>query len=267
MHFFLFLLLMTFVGNANGMTNFVIKDAGEFSSAFTFEVYDTSHFWNEHGQTRKAYANFHRHEYLSYSEHGVTAKDTVGLQASFDRIEEDLNGNTYGLGDFEITWKHLAYSLCQHHIATQVTALIPVKTEFTPALSYGRYGAEFALFYYSDFNVYRCIGWYDLKAGYRYYQGFPSDQIRSHIRVGFALGSYLQLLAGTFLEYGLFNGHSQMCENIFSLHPNYRLWKAEFQAAFCLSNRYYLSLGYVQHLWGENVGSGGGPFASAAISF
>lgn len=267
MRAFLCFIFLFISSHLSGMTNLVIKDLREFSSAFTYQTYDTTHFWDRHGHRRDSYNNFKCQEWILYSELGLTSKDTIGAQFIFAHNEDCMSGNITGLEDIELTWKRLVFQRGPHHIATQVTAILPVEADFTPTLRYGRFGGELAAIYYNGFTLNSLPGWYDFKLGYRFYQGFPSDQIRTHFRIGYALGSYFQIFAGTFLDYGIFNGHSHLSSSIFAFFPNYRLWTAEIQAVLCICNHVYFSLGYCQHLWGANVATGGGVFASAAIDF
>jgi len=247
--------------------NDIIKDRHAFSFSASYETYRTSHFWNKNGVIKPAFNQFHSTEYRSYIEYGLTSKNTLGAQFAWEKITESLHGHAMGFTEVELTWKHVLYKHCSSTIAGQVIGIIPIINDFKPGLRYGRYGSELAVFYIRDFKYQHFSWWYDLKGGYRFYKGFPSDQLRSHVRVCCLFDCRIQLSAGAFLEYGIFNGKHMLISNIIADFPNYRLLKAEFEACYRIFKNVYASVGYCQRLWGNNVGTGGSFIASLGYAF
>lgn len=126
---------------------------------------------------------------------------------------------------------------------------------------------EFDLLYSNYFHVSRVKGWYDLRLGYRTYTGFPSDQLRTSAAVGWLLGTYCQLIASTELDYGFFNGRASRSRNNLAFNANYRLLKGQVECAFRLMRCLSGSIGAFRHLWGRNVGTGGGFFGGVWLDF
>lgn len=247
--------------------NDIIKDSGTFSFSFSYETYRTSHFWNTNGHRLPSYNLFQGRGYRIYTEYGITAKDTIGVEGAWDKITEAVNGHAMGFNDILLNWKHVLYNNCGSQIAVQMIAIIPPTTEYKPGLRYGKFGAEVGIFYIRDRYLQNLHLWYDFKAGYRYYLGFPTDQIRSHLRFCCLWDSHIQVNTGLFLEYGIFNGKSQIMSNLIAYFPNYRLLTVEIQAALRFFKYAYASIGYRQHAWGNNVGTNGGFFATTGIAF
>src|SRR5262249_47998950 len=135
------------------------------------------------------------------------------------------------------------------------------------SIRYGKGGVEVDLLYSSRFQFRQRSGWYDLLLGYRHYQGFPSDQIRSSGAIGYIFSSYIQTIATLELDYVGFNGKAEKNLNNIVFHPNYRLLTGKLEAVIRLFSPFSVSLGGYQHLWGQNVGAGGGFFCGLWTDF
>ena len=127
---------------------------------------------------------------------------------------------------------------------------------------------EADVFYANDISCSWGYLEYILGAGYRVYSGFPSDQIRAYLDLFYNYGSrkwYLWLQGK--LEYGVFNGKRKEHFNQILFNPNYRLFKGAIRFVGFVTPSLYIEGGYFQHLWGENVGTGGGALVGCGYVF
>lgn len=243
-------------------TTAFIGQPGEIDCLLSYSHYDTDHFWNKHGKKLPTHNHFRRQAYTLYAEYALRCEDSFTFDGGYDVIRESLNGPTLGLEDFELGWKHMVYSTDTAALTTQITALIPGGVKRS-SLRYGQWGIQAELLYSDQYGD----GWYDLGLGYRYYQGFPSDQIVADAAVGYDFSRCLQFIAALQLEYGLFNGQARKNFNNIVFNPNYRLLNGQIECDYRLMRHVTLVAGGFTHLWGNNVGSGGGFFGGAWIDF
>lgn len=245
----------------------LVEDKNQFFASAAYSTYQTDHFWNKNGHTRSAHNHFHEQSVHAYVEYGVTELDTFGLKGIYSRIEESVNGRTFGFGDFEANWRHLLYKDEQKSFAFQVHLIIPSETTYVPNLRYGEWGGQFSLLYLRNFQFCNRAGWFESRAGYRVYHGFPSDQARADVHVGYQIFSRFEIIGSACLDYGVFNGRHHQNQSVILYNPNYRLLRADIQGLYSVNSHIYLSLGYFEHLWGNNVGTGGGLIGRANLVF
>lgn len=227
--------------------------------------YRTNHFWNKNGQIFPSFNRFRKEEYECYLELGLTSCDTLTAQTDYAIVYESINGKCIGVEDIEVGWKHLIYQQENLFVATQLIGFLPPGSHKS-TLRYGRKGIEADLLLTKWFpNETYCI-YGDLQAGYRYYEGFPSDQIRAIGQIGIDFSPFQLIIAGK-LTYGIFNGRKELHQNIILLNPNYRLFKIEIQGLYHITPWLALAAGYAQHIWGRNVGNGGEFFGGLRFEF
>ncbi len=244
-----------------------IQNKGDLFISGGGYAYNTSHFWNKHGKRLPAFNDFHKRTYSVLAEYGLTAKDTIGLQDAYGHIKESLNSNTMGFADAELSWKHLFHQCGPDQFIAKIAAIIPVAHIYKPGLRYGRFGVEIDCIYLHRFAYRERCGWCQAQLGYRYYQGFPSDQIVVDCSAGYHLFPCFQLVVDGCLEYGTFNGKFHVSKNMILFDPNFRLFKLEIQGILRVYRALHASIGYYRHMWGNNVGTGGGAFATAYVLF
>jgi len=233
----------------------------------TYSTYSSDHFWNASGKKCNAYNTFEKKVYHLYAEYGLSRRDTIWIQSAWARIEESINGRSFGFEDVEIGWKHDLGTTYSHHISCEIVGIIPIATKYEPGLRYGVYGGEINVLFTKGVRLWEQKGSYDLRLGYRKYCGFPSDQLRADAVINVLTWSRLCLSAGGFLEYGLFNGESKKNESFFLFNSNYRLLSGQVQATFSLYKAASLFIGYQRHLWGRNVGTKGGAYGGLQVLF
>lgn len=240
---------------------------GEFVFEIDYLKYQTSHFWNKNGKKMPAFNHFDQNQYSFYLEYNPSRNDVVSWQGAYNRIEESVNGRTLGFSDSELIWKHYVYSCHSKYAALELRGIIPIGYSYKPGLRYGRPGIQLSGIFLQYLHPFGHQLWYQTRLGFRTYQGFPSDQIRADVIAGYEVAQNLQIIAATYLDYGLFNGTFRADRNMIAFDPNYRLLQAEMHALYYLNRWSYCAVGYFRHLWGNNVGTGGGWFGSLGVHF
>lgn len=243
-----------------------IGAAGEVDLLPTYSYYTTDHFWNKQGKRLKAFNRFRRHSALLYVEYAFNECNSFTFNGGFSRVCESLNGNSQGFEDSELGWKHLFYRDGDSAFTVEVVGIIP-SGDKKSSVRYGQFGLEVS----GLFSKYFCLcdrwGWVDAALGYRYYSGFPSDQIRASLAVGYFVTSRLQVIASTQLDYGLFNGRARGNRNHIAFNANYRLLSAQLEVAMRVTSCLTLTAGGYGHFLGQNVGAGGGGFGAVWVDF
>ncbi len=243
-----------------------IRDKGELSLVEAGGEYSTDHFWNKHGKKLPTFNDFKQTKISFSAEYGLTPKDTLGAYVFYVQNADRLNGKKRGVGDLELNWKRFLGCCGPYLFAMRILGIFPVGAK-KRSVSYGEYGAEIDLHCQRSFSFFDRCGWYELLAGYRFYKGAPSDQIRADAVVGYQLLSRLRIISGLYLEYGIFNGSKKFQGPVILLNNNYRLLKAQVQAVITIKPFLSGAVGYFQHIWGCNVGTGGGYFGAIWVDF
>lgn len=248
-------------------TTAFIGDDGQIDVLNAFSTYRTRSFWNKHGQKRSTHSHFDRNTYFLYVEYALNRCNSVSFNGGYSMVDEKLNGRSRSLKDIELAWKHLINASPVSALTVQLTGIVPVGDR-KPSIRYGQGGAQASLLYS---RVYSLNGtsrlWYDLDLGYRWYTGYPSDQLRGSAALGLEISPAWWLIGSGQLEYSLSNGRVGTRWNAVTLHPNYRLFNAQLEAVRKLFSHTYITIGGYMHLWGEHVGAGGGFFGGAWLDF
>lgn len=262
-----FIVPSTLISIASDHKTACTQQQGHVYLCGTYWTYSSDEFWNSNGKRCEAHNEFEKCEYNLYAEYGLTCRDTISFNSAWARIDESINGRTFGFEDLEIGWKRYLGTKWCHHISAELVGIIPIEAEYKPGLRYGQYGGEFNLLLTKGFELWERCGSYDLRLGYRTYCGFPSDQVRADAVFNIFPFSRLMLSASGHLEYGLFNGSSKDDESLFLLNPKYRLFRGQLQATMCVYKGASVFVGYQRHLWGRNVGTNGGGYGGVQIQF
>lgn len=229
-------------------------------------LYKTDHYWNKQGHKHPSFNRIKENQIDFQVEYGLTSFDTLTAWTAFGYIHETLNGLVKGLKDVEVSWRHLALNRGPHALFAQTTFIIPSGGE-QANLRYGRFGVEAQLFYSRVFDINNCCAWFDSGIGYRFYFGFPSDQIRAHCYIGYHILPRVFLIAELDLDYGVFNGRKEPSQAFILLNSNYRLLQGQLEAVVRVYKHACITAKYFWHLWGENVGTGGGFQAGVSVEF
>ncbi len=233
---------------------------------FDFYHYQTKHFWNKNGKKKPAFNHFKENALTLWTSYVPISGEMISGYVEYDFIDETLEGKTYGFADFEVVWTHCLGSCCQGTFFTQVLGVIPAGGE-THALRYGCFGIEGDLLYLSSFNLKNHFVEFCVRGGYRAYQGFPSDQLRFDFGFVYQIYSFWFIRGDSRLEYGLFNGKRKEHFNQIAFNPNFRLLSIELELVLQPRSWISFNAGFFEHLWGENVGTGGGFSVGATATF
>lgn len=247
-------------------TTAYIGSPGQFDLLTSYSTYKTHHFWNKHGKKLPTLNHFQSDSYMLYMEYAINCDNSVWLNGGYSTVHESLNGKTMGVHDIEFGWKGIVCADESSAFTLQLIGTVPPGDK-KYSVRYGKYSFEADLLFSDLFSVFDECGWYDLSAGYRYYEGYPSDQIRASASLGWLVHPRLVLIASSLLDYGVFNGDNKGNSNNVIFNPNYRLLNAQIELVFSLHSLAAISLGAYQHLWGCNVGTGGGFFSGIWIDF
>lgn len=232
-----------------------------------YSRFETEHFYDKQGTVKKSYNHFMRNQIDLKVEYGISSRNSLAIWSAFDLIDDHLNGHAYSIADAEVTFKQALKTTERSILAAELVAIIPYAYTYHPELRYGRLGAEGALLYAQTFFPYGIKTTVDARLGYRWYSGFPSDQVRAALAAWIDLSCRWQLLAQTSIEYGLFNGKEPLNRSFFFFNANYRVWKGSLEAIYYISAKTSLTLGYRQHFYGQNIAVGGEVYGTLAFSF
>lgn len=231
-----------------------------------FSYYKTDHFWNKHGKKLPTFNKFNRKTYRVDMEYDINCHHAVFIKGGYTMVDEELNGRSRGIEDPEASWQTLLYGNDYSAFSGKATAIIPVGPKKS-CIRYGKFGGEIKLLYSRMFEFLQHGWWYDLGLAYRMYSGFPSDQIRADASLGCSLTPYLWVISITRFDYGLFNGDGSANRNNICFNPNYRLLETQVEGILEVYQHILLTIGGFFHLWGENIGAGGGFYSGAWIIF
>lgn len=233
----------------------------------TYSFFDTDHFYDRNGKSLYSYNSFQRHEMTVLAEAGLSSKDNLSIKAGFDVIHDRLNGELDEFSDAELGWKRSLVEWDNAILSSELLMIFPIEQNYQPEVRYGRWGAEGALLYAQSYFPCDKKLTLDGRLAYRWYSGFPSDQVRSELSCWLDLSCRWQLLAQTRVEYGLDNGHEPKNISFFFWNAKYRVWQGKLEAIYYLSNRLALSAGYMRHFMGERIAVGGEWYAKVLFCF
>lgn len=239
-----------------------IGQSGEIDALFSYSYYKTNRFWNHSGKSLKAYNDFRRDDYDLYLEYALNCNNAFWVNGGFSQVHESMHGQKAAVKDIEFAWKHLWRETCTSALSSELVGIAPVGDKKS-SVRYGEWGAQFNVLY----SKYYGFGWIDTLLGYRWYNGNPSDQIRAMAAIGFNIGSKSLIIATADLQYGLNNGHEHFNSNFIAFNPNYRLLLVKAEWVYNVFSHFSLVAGGFGHVWGENVGQGGGFYVGSWLDY
>lgn len=245
-------------------TTAYIGRPNSLNTLISYSNYSTDHFWNSQGKKLPTFNNFQRHSYLLYSEYALNTRNSLSLNGGYSTVTESLNGSSQGIEDIELGWKFLISQNKSSAFTTQVIAIIP-SGDRKSSFRYGQFGGQVGLLYSKFFCLYKQSGWVDLNIAYRFYKGFPSDQMRASLSLGYDLNSKITIIGSGQLDYGLSKNRQKFDVNNITLNPSYKLFKARLECLINLYSHVSLTIGGFQHVWGRDTGTGGGFFVGTWI--
>lgn len=239
-------------------------------SCFCLEGYtfETASEWTTGGDKVPANNKYEKWGIILYGAYGLTCRDTLVLEIGYADVE-DSSGDDSGVDEIILGWKRKLWQCRDHVVSWQSSIVIPGgDTSEGPGWRYGKWGSRSELLYSTCFDTFCCRkGFFDFSVGYLHYYGFPGDQILSDTRLALDVFEGFQLIGGLKLEYGLMNGTPQSYEPLLFNNADYRLLKGTLGIRYSYCDCLCFTAGWREHLWGEHVGAGGGPYASLCLRF
>lgn len=220
--------------------------------------YATNNLWTNHGSNIPAHNEFMRHDTKAYGGFDMNTRSCIWAQGGFDSVNQQINPNRTGFEDFNLGVYRAFFDDQISSYGCGLQMDIP-GGEPRAALRYGAWAGEFYVNYQNHINC----AHYSFDLGYRVYTKHVSDAIRAAFRVDWPFSRRLQLTAQGDLDFALFNGKRNFYDNRMAFNPNTRLFKAKVIGVYQITKMFYLNAGYFKHIWGQNVGTGGGVFGGA----
>ncbi len=234
--------------------------------------YETNEYFDSGGSRKSRGGTFEKFEFNPYVECGLTTKDTLVLNIFYDWLRDNVSGTTKktnGFADIEAGWRRLLLKRDPHVFSAQLLGIFPADydIEDDPRLGYGRYGMEASVLYGRYFKLSGRYGFFDSQLGFRSYFGYPSEQIRTNLTLGYDLFKRIQVLCSSELHYGLDNGAEKTVGRNITVEPQYRLLKITGALRFRITADYSVVGAAYCHAWGENTGADGGFYGSLWLRF
>jgi hypothetical protein len=236
-------------------------------ATLSFAQFDTSHFYDKEGDKLKSYNIFQRNLYSLMLEAGVSETDNISAWIAPTEIQDHLNGDEFDIADTEIAWKRGWLFWDDAIFSTELTAIIPVSQSYIPDIRYGRFGAQASVLYAQTFFPLGYKTTVDGSLGYRWYSGFPSDQVRASLAAWIDFSCRFQLLLETSGDIAIFNGKQPIDYSFFFYNANPRVWRGRAELNYYASDRLSFTLGYLYHFLGQNIAAGGEWIARMSYCF
>jgi len=227
------------------------RERGSFFLAPQFYYYEADEYWDRNGSKKSLDDTFRKREFALYGEYGIDGRNTLTFRLPYQHLDSGKETES-GLADLEVG---LITSLKREGrgvVSSYLVLILPTgySTDESLRLGYGRWGAEASLLGGYGGDSYFLEG----GLGYRFYSGYPSDQIRGYGRVGLKAGRFT-FIDTLELHYGLNNGEERFVGNI-TLEPYYRLLQNDLNIVYRVNDGLAVSVGFVKALWGRNTGDG-----------
>jgi len=228
------------------------REEGELFVAPQVYYYTADRYWDRHGNERSLKDTFKKWEFATYAEYGIDGKHTLTLRVPYQHLESG-DSSTSGLADVEVGLIRKLKEEGRSVFSGYLLAVVPTGYSINDdlRLGYGRLGLEGGLLAGYGGDRYFLEG----GAGYRYYFGYPSDQIRGYGRFGLK-GDRWILMDTLEVHYGLNNGDRKRVGRNVTLEPYYRLVQNDLSFVYRLTDHLAVSFGFVKALWGRNTGNG-----------
>ncbi len=257
--FFVFLFLFPLAAHSSPWG----REKGECFVAPQVYYYTATRYWDRNGDKKSLSDTFRKWEIATYLEYGLNGKDTLTLRVPYQYIESG-SSSTSGFSDIEVgvirKFREKGSSVISGRFLTIIPTGYSINKELR--LGYGRFGLEGDLLAGKGGKSYFLEG----GVGYRYYFGYPSDQIRSYGRVGLK-GERWLLMDTLEVHWGLNNGERKTVGKNITLEPYYRLIQNDINFVYKITDGLALSVGFIKALWGRNTGDGKSFYVQLWFSF
>ena len=239
------------------------REKGELFVAPQVYYYTADRYWDKDGNEKSLSDTFRKWEVATYLEYGLNGRDTLTLRVPYQHLKSG-SSTASGLSDVEVGVIRKFKEEGSSVISGRLLAIIPTgySIDRELRLGYGRLGLEGDLLAGKGGENYFLEG----GVGYRYYFGYPSDQIRGYGRAGLKGDRWL-LMDTLEVHWGLNNGEKKTVGQNITLEPYYRLIQNDLNFVYKLTDGLALSVGFVKALWGRNTGNGKSFYAQLWFPF
>ena len=244
-----------------------ILEKSQWMTKFTYQNYRTHHIFDNKGIIRNNYNPFLQNQYGMEIDFGLTDCDTLKQKLSFIKVDEELDGSTQGLSDYEFVLKHAFIKQKNQLLALETQFNLPLSGDYKPAVRFGNFGGGLMLYYAQLNHIQSFPLLLSVGAGAMFYIHIPEDFLKMYARCVFCPCEWLALRATFRLDYGLNNGRDILNKSLVDFNPNEKLFRGEFEVLIEPMSCLQLSIGYFINSWGRNVGAGGGLMGSLAYYF
>ena len=240
------------------------KRKGEIFIVPQFYKYSAKKYWDKKGNKRDIGCKYDKSEYAMYGEYGFSAKTTLLFRIPYISVECGKDSAS-GVGDIEAGFLRKLIKKGSGIVSLQTILIIPAGYSINKPvrIGYGRPGAEIYLLSGYGFKKAFIEG----GVGFRYYAGYPSEQLRTYGRLGFKPVKRFMVMNTLELHYGLETGEQKNVGRNVTLEPNYKLLQNDLFITFKVGRRLNLGAGWIESLWGRNVGVGRSIYTQIWFSF
>lgn len=241
------------------------RNKGETFYSLFISNYKAKKYFDNQGKKNPMTDEYRKSLFSYYFENGLTDKVTLTFKAPYARVEQGKYENE-GFEEIELGFIYNIKRLEKESYSRYTNFILPARLadelEVMP-LSYGKPGLEFGFSYGKNLKN----GYLDSALGYRYYQGYPSSQLRTYIARSSIINKDLQMFFLLDGQFGLNDGKKKVIatKNIL-LDTNYKLLQIYIGPMFRYKKS-FINIGYQKVLFGKNTGLGEAFYASGWYSF
>lgn len=219
----------------------------------TYYYQEGSDYYDNNSNLKSSPNKFVKNSINTYVEYGITDKVTAILDVPYD-IVKDGGQTSKGIGDIKLGIIKNLKTDSSSSLSFYGFGIIPTGYSIDTSNAgigrgYDRLGAEFGLAYGKSFSK----GYVESAVGYRFYTGFPSDQIRAYTQGEYDINKNIGLYGMIDAQLGVYNGRSIYSYNNNLIPQGYRLVQA-YLGIVLKTDFANFNFGYNKTLWGQNTG-------------
>ncbi|NPA32779.1 MAG: hypothetical protein GXO04_04045 [Aquificae bacterium] len=255
--------LLAVLGAGIALANPWGREEGELFLSTQFYYYEATNYWDNDGNKKPIGCTFKKRELALYGEFGLSSRTTIFGKIPYQDLECG-SSSTSGVSDLELGLQRKLYQRGAGVASLKLTGIIPTGYSINDdlRLGYGRVGAEAMLLGGYGFSK----GWTEGGAGFRYYAGYPSEQLRGYWRIGLKPVNWVILMNTLEIHYGLGNGTVKRIGKNVTVEPDYKLLQNDLTVALRLG-RLWIQIGYLDALWGRMTGDGSSVYSQVWFFF
>jgi len=221
--------------------------------SISYYYQEGSDYYDNSSKLKSSPNKFVKNAVDTYVEYGATDTVTITFQVPYD-IVKDGNQTSRGIGNVDFGFiknisKTASSSLSFYGFGIFPTGYSIDTSNIGIGRGYDRIGAEAGLAYGKSFSR----GYVESSLGYRFYSGFPSDQIRAYTQGEYDINKYFGLYGMLDAQIGLYNGRS-LYYNGNIIPQGYRLVQTYLGVVLKPSFANF-NIGYNKTLWGQDTGN------------